>query len=183
MENLTAKFQTYLKDPKFLEVLDLVKKNSRGKIWLIGGFVYKNLANSLYGGEVYNYDIDFVVEERNVTLKETAGWKIEVNNYGNQNYIKEGTKMSFTDIRKAIRVSGLQNLTIEKFIEETPLNIQSIAYCFEENKIIGEIGIEALFTKIIKINNAQQADFYAKRKGKKIKDIILEKEKELGWGK
>ena len=60
MENFTAKFKPYLKDQKFLEVFDLVEQNSKGKIWLIGGFIYKNLASSLYGGEIYNYDIDII---------------------------------------------------------------------------------------------------------------------------
>ncbi len=32
MENLTAKFQPYLKDSVFLEVLDLVKQNSKEKM-------------------------------------------------------------------------------------------------------------------------------------------------------
>ena len=181
MENFATKLQPYLNDPVFLEVLGLVKQNSKGKIWVMGGFIYKNLANSLYGGEIYNYDIDFIVEERNNTLKKISGWKIEVNNYGSENYVREGNKMSFTDIRKAIRVSGLINLTIEKFIEETPLNVQSIAYDLEYNTIIGEKGIEALLNKTIKINNLEQAEFYAKRKGRKIKEIIKEKAKELNF--
>lgn len=177
-----TKFQPYIKDPIFLEVLSLVKQNSKGKIWVIGGFLYRNLISSLYGsGEIYNYDIDFIVEERSDVLKEISGWRIEINNYGSQNYVRSGNKMSFTDIRKAIRVSGLQNPTIEKFIKETPLNIQSITYDLEENKIIGEKGIEAILTKMIKINNVEQADFYAKRKGKKIEEIIKEKMKELGF--
>ena len=89
--------------------------------------------------------------------------------------------MSFTDIRKAIRVSGLKNPTIEEFIKETPFDVQSIAYDLNENKIIGETGIEALKNKTVKINNKEQAEFYAKRKGRKLDDIIKEKAQELGF--
>jgi len=181
MENLEMKFEPYIKDPVFLEVLDLVKQNSKGKIWIIGGFIYRNLASALYGGEVYNYDIDFIVEERNDILKEAVGWQIHTNNYGSQNYVREGNKMSFTDIRKAIRVSGLKNPTIEQFIEETPFNIQSIAYDLEDNKLIGEKGIEAVLSKTIKINNKEQAEFYAKRKSGDLTEIIKEKAKELNF--
>lgn len=178
---MEERFTPYLEDSVFKEVLDLVKQNSRGKIWLVGGFLYKNLASELYGGEIYNFDIDFIVEERNDTLKEVVGWRLETNSYGSQNYVKDGHKMSFTDIRKAIRVSGLKNATIEEFIKETPLNIQSIAYDLEQNKIIGEKGIEALKNKIVKINNKEQAEFYAKRKSRELKDILIEKAKELGF--
>ena len=182
MQNLSEKFQLYLKDLIFIEVLDLVRQNAKGKIWIIGGFVYKNLLNTLYGGnKIYNYDIDFIVEERNNILKEVSGWRIETNSYGSQNYVRDGNKMSFTDIRKVIRVSGLKNPTIEEFIKETPLNIQSIAYDLEENKIIGEKGIETLFTKVIKVNNVEQAKYYAERKGKGIEEIINEKTRELNF--
>jgi hypothetical protein len=179
MENLEAKFEPYTKDLVFLEVLDLVKKNSKGRIWIIGGFVYRNLVSALYGGDAYNYDIDFIVEERNDFLLEVPGWQIQINKYGSQNYVRESNRMSFTDIRKVIRVSGLKNPTIKEFIEETPLNIQSIAYDLEENNLIGEKGIEAILHKAIKINNIGQAEFYAKRKGKDLKEIIKEKAKEL----
>jgi hypothetical protein len=43
MEDLVKKFNPYLKDPVFVEVLDLVKQNSKGKIWIIGGFLFKFL--------------------------------------------------------------------------------------------------------------------------------------------
>jgi len=178
---LEEKFKLYLEDPIFLEILELVKQNSKGKIWLMGGFLYRNLVSALYGGEIYNYDIDFIVEQRNEILKEILGWEIQTNNYGVQNYVRKRNKMSFTDIRKAIRVSGLKNPTIEEFIKETPFDVQSIAYDLNENKIIGETGIEALKNKTVKINNKEQAEFYAKRKGRKLDDIIKEKAQELGF--
>jgi hypothetical protein len=181
MEDLVNKFNPYLKDPVFVEVLDLVKQNSKGKIWIIGGFLYKNLANALYGEGIYNFDIDFIVEERNDSLKEIDGWKIQTNNYGSQNYVREKNKMSFTDLRKAIRVNKLKNPTIEEFIKETPLNVQSIAYDLEENKIIGQKGIEAMKNRMIMVNSKEQADFYAKRKGRDIDEIIKEKATELGF--
>lgn len=182
MNDLAKEFTPHLKDQVFLEVLDLVKQNSKGKIWIIGGFLYKNLASALCGGKIYNYDIDFIVEEKNDVLKEVSGWQIQINNYGSQNYVRNDNKMSFTDIRKAIRVSGLKNPTIKKFIEETPFNIQSIAYDINQNKVIGEKGIEALKSRIVKINNREQADFYAKRKGRKVEEIMKEKAKELNFG-
>jgi len=54
---LEEKFKLYLEDPIFLEILELVKQNSKGKIWLMGGFLYRNLVSALYGGEIYNYDM------------------------------------------------------------------------------------------------------------------------------
>src|SRR3989344_5158038 len=176
---LEDKFRQCLLHPAFVEVLDLVKENSNGKIWIIGGFLYKNLARLLYGGDMYDEDIDFVVEQREEKIKEKPGWSIYTNNYGVENYFRDETKMSFTDIRKAIRVSGLKNPTIEQFIEETPLNVQSIVYDIKSGLILGEKGISALKNKVVSVNNEEQAKFYAQRKGKKLEDVLLEKAREL----
>jgi hypothetical protein len=186
MQKITVRFlenafKPYLEEAIFLEVFDLVKQNSKGKIWLIGGYLYRNLAAVLYGGQKYNYDIDFIVEQRNDILKDVPGWRIEVNNYGAKNYVRLGNRMSFTDIRKFIRVSGLKKYTIEEIIDTTPFNIQSIAYDFGEGRIIGEKGIGALIKKVVKINNIDQAKFYAERKGQNLKDMIIKKAEELGF--
>lgn len=177
----SKKFEPYLAHGAFLEMLDLVQQNSKGKIWIMGGFIYRNMVATLYGGNLYDYDIDFLVAEKNPTLKEVSGWKIEVNGYGNPNYVRDKNKMSFTDIRKAIRVSGIQNPTVEQFIEETPFTIQSIAYDLEEKKIIGEKGIRAISQRILEINNKDQAEFYAKKKGRSVEEILEEKARELGF--
>ncbi len=178
---LEDKFKPYLLHPTFIEILELVKENSSGKIWIMGGFLYKNLARELYGGDIYDEDIDFVVEQREEKVKEKLGWNIYTNHYGVDNYSRGNTKMSFTDIRKAIRVSGMENPTIEKFIEGTPLNVQSIVYDIEKGVIIGEKGINALKNKIIAVNDKEQVEFYAQKKGKKVEDILLEKAGELGF--
>ncbi len=181
LQYLEEKLQPYLKDQIFLEVLDLVERNSRGKIWLTGGYLYRNLITAIYGGETYNYDIDFIVEERSETLQVIPGWNIKINNYGVPNYERTANRVSITDIRKVVRIEGLKSFTIENIIAGTPLNIQSMVYDLRENRIIGRKGIEALRTRLIKVNNIAQAKFYAERKSKELRDIIMEKAKELGF--
>lgn len=182
MTDLVQKFQPYLENPVFVEVLELVKQNSKGKIWLMGGFLYRNLAAALYGGETYTKDIDFLVEEREDFIKKVSGWNLKINRYGAQNYFREGNFTSFTDLRKVARHYGVVKSTALKFIEETPLDIQSIAYDLDENKLIGEKGIKALKNKMIKVNNKEQAEFYAKRKEKELKDIIIRKATQMNFG-
>ena len=179
--NLVKIFKPFLDNPIFKETSSLVEQNSQGKIWIIGWFVYKNLASSLYGTVQYEYDIDFIVEHKNEILKKVDDWNIEVNSYLNPNYVREGNKMSFTDIHKTIRASGFGSQTIEDFILYTPLNIQSIAYDILDDKLIGDIGINALKEKIVKVNNLAQAEFFAQRKNKTLKEIITEKARELDF--
>jgi hypothetical protein len=174
-KELVELFKPYLENPKFKEVLKLVKMNSKGKIWIIGGYLYKNLASALYGIPPYDYDIDFIVEEKNEILKNIPGWQIVTNKYGNPNYMRSANKMSFIDIHKVYRVSGPMAPNIESCVSETPLNVQSIAYDIKDRKIIGDIGMESLKEKVVRVNNFPQAQYYAKTVNKPLEDIIMEK--------
>jgi hypothetical protein len=180
-KDLVEIFQPFLSNPAFKETLHLVEQNSQGKIWIIGGFVYKNLISALYGTTPYEYDIDFIVEHKNKDLKQVDGWKIESNTYLNPNYVRNGNKMSFTDIHHTIRATGFRGPTIEDFIIDTPLTIQSIAYDIIDKKMIGEIGIKALYEKVVRINNRDQTELYIKLKNKTLEEYVNEKTKELGF--
>lgn len=180
---LSSKFTHYLDNEIFVEVLRLVRENSEGKVWLMGGFLYKNLARELYGypTEVYTADLDFVLEKKADKLKEIPGWEIYTNSYGSQNYQNEKVRTSFTDIRKAIRMTPMKEPTIEQFITHTPLTIQSIAYDINESKLFGDIGIQALLEKRVEINDHKQAEYYSERKGKTVEIVLEEKRRELNF--
>lgn len=46
-----------------MEAYDVVRKNSSGKIWLIGGTLCRGLSEILYGIKNEGCDFDFIVEE------------------------------------------------------------------------------------------------------------------------
>jgi hypothetical protein len=181
MESLEDIFKPYLENRTFQEIFSLVKQNSSGKIWLTGGFVYRNLAAALYGGEPYEKDIDFIVERRNDVLHEVVGWKIEVNSYGAGNYVREGKRSAFTELGKFIRASKEFPSTIEEYLLTTPFTVQSIGYDIQKNKMIGDIGIRAVRERRIAINDLPQALFYAEKKQKPLDRILREKADELGF--
>ncbi|HLD05561.1 MAG TPA: hypothetical protein VJG90_07610 [Candidatus Nanoarchaeia archaeon] len=62
MDDLLPLFKRALQDnPTYEEALEIVRKNSTGKIWIIGGFVARNIAYQLYGHPEPNSDFDFIV--------------------------------------------------------------------------------------------------------------------------
>jgi len=180
---LAEKFKPYLDNPIFVEVLRLVRENSKGKIWLMGGFLYRNLVRELYEPtrEIYTADIDFFVEERSDMLKNVSGWSKYTNSYGAENYMNGKTKISFSELKKAIRESGKSPKTIEELLKEVPFTIQSMAYDLDENKLIDEGGIEALLSKSIGINDKIQAEFYARQHNTSVKEMLETKSKELNF--
>lgn len=180
-QDLSKIFSECLKYPAFQEILNLVKINSEGKIWVIGGFVYRNIAAKLNGCAPYDHDIDFIVEKKNETLKEVDGWHIENNDYNNPNYVNNRHRTSFTELGKVHRTSGNKVRSINDYVLETPFNVQSIAYDLETGNLIGEKGVRGLIDKTVKINCFGEAKYYAKIKNKPLNQIIQERAQELGF--
>lgn len=68
---------------EFAESLDVVRRNSSGRIWLVGGFVYRTIASQLYGLPEPESDLDFVVENPVLEFDLPNGWRVDSNRYGN----------------------------------------------------------------------------------------------------
>ena len=175
--NATATF------PELQEALAVIRKNSFGAVWLIGGFVYRSIASMLYGVDRPGVDLDFIIEKPIKNPSSPEGWKAAVNRYGNPKFVKEdGLSIDFVPLENISSIVRRQlPATIENFLTGTPLNIQSIAYDVSNHKVIGEIGTEALKSKTVAVNDFDQAAIYAEKKQKSINDIIQEKAEALGF--
>jgi hypothetical protein len=181
---ITQLFLEAVKDNvDFKDAIKIIRKNSQGNFWLIGGFVYRNIASLLYGVEKPAVDLDFIIENSTNELLLPNSWEKKFNRYGNLKFVRnDGLEIDFvplTNIHSIIR-RGLP-ATIENFLTGTPLNIQSIVYDVKHNKVEGDIGIKALFEKKVFINNREQAKIYSMKKGKPINSIIKEKASSLGF--
>lgn len=172
-------------DADFIEAVDIVTQNTGGGgIWLIGGFVYRSIASSLYQLPKPRADLDLIVENPLEKLELPGSWTLSKNSYGNPKFIKKssGVEIDFipiTAIHSIIR-RGLQP-TIENFLSGTPLNVQSICYDVKNKKVIGETGIKAIMGKTVRINDIVKAAVYSEKKGKSINQIIKEKASALGF--
>jgi hypothetical protein len=170
-----------IQEPIFREVLEMVKENSRGQVWLTGGFLYRNIIAYLYGGEVYTYDIDFVVEHKNTNLIPYTNWNIAYNSYHNPNYVHQNHKMSFTSLPQTYRVSGKTPHTIDEFLSEVPYTIQSIAYNVDTKTFHGTAGLDAIIRKTVQIHCPPQAQEYAKRHNTTAEQLLINKATSLGF--
>ncbi len=140
---------------EYNEALKLIEKNSTGKIWLGGGFLFRNLANLLYGGEApENVDFDFIAEFVNPTITALPGWEILKNNYGNPKFKKGRSRVDLVPLGNILSIQrrGLDP-TIENYLTGVPLNIQSMLFDIRSQKLIGEIGLNALRLKNIEVNS------------------------------
>lgn len=181
--DLERNLHKFLKnDELYQETLQLVRKNSSGNIWLIGGYLSRNLANMLYGtGDPDKGDIDFIVEKLNGHFI-TPDWQVQLNDFGNPKLKKGDTTMDVVPLENiySIKQRDLDS-TIDNFLTGTPLTFQSIVYDTTSGKIIGDIGINSLITRTIGINHQEFAKTAAKIKKMTLDDYIEKYAQSFGF--
>ncbi len=169
-------------DKDFQEALDIAKENSSGKIWLIGGFLYKNLAYSLYGSKKSTKDFDLIVENTNDKIILPENWIKRENNFFSPKFINGEKQIDFIPLSNIyyIKTKGLVPC-INNFLKGGGLNIHCLAYDILNKEIFGDVGIKALEQKIISAYNLEMLQYGARKYGKTPNEMIKTKAEELGF--
>ena len=169
-------------DSEYLLALEVVQRNSRGKVWLVGGSVFKRLNNIVNGTSVKSPDFDFIVEECKEDIILPEGWTKEINHFGNPKLKGEGIVIDFIPIEKFHpKAIDKENPSIDSYLNNVPLSVHSIAYDSQEKKILGEKGLRSILDKKFYILNQEGMEIMAERKGKSVSQIIEGIADVLGW--
>lgn len=176
MSNLTKIFLEAVKeDQKFHQAVEIVRRNCQGKFWLIGGGLFRNIVKDLYGIKIpLIKDFDFIVEKPNSKFDLPQGWKVSTNSFGNPKLISpDNLQVDFVylDNLHQLRLRGLEP-SIERYLETTPLTVQSIVFDFSQNKLFGPVGIKAITSKTVATNDLEWAKWYVKTINLTIEEYI-----------
>jgi len=169
-------------DESFWQAVDIARKNSSGKMWLIGGYLYKNLAHYLYGSKRSTKDFDLVVERANEDLVLSRGWHFTTNRFDNPKFSNGKLEFDFIPLEKIyyIVANGLEP-SIENYFDGAPLNIHCFAYDIDERKVFGEVGVRALEERVVKVHNLNMLKYGAEKYNMTVNEMIKEKAEELGF--
>jgi hypothetical protein len=168
---------------EFKKAKDIVRKNSDENVWLIGGFIYRNIVAGLYGIEKPEVDLDFIVKKSKKKWNLPEDWKVTVSRMGSPKFIGPNFDIDFVPLNNLYSAKKF-NLapTIETFLSTTPLNVQSIVYDVNNNKLIGEKGIWAIKNKlIIPTENKQIREYVEEKKEMPFLDYLKKYAKELNF--
>jgi hypothetical protein len=168
---------------EFDEAKEIVKKNSKGNIWLIGGFIYRNIVAGLYGTEKPKVDLDFIIEKPIKKFDLPKNWFISKSRMGSPKLIGPNFDIDFVPLDNLYSVK-MFNLkpTIETFLSTTPLNIQSVVYDLKNNKLIEEKSFNAITNKlIIPTENEEIRKYVAEKKEMPFLDYLKRYAQELGF--
>ncbi|MES2471071.1 MAG: hypothetical protein V4526_02465 [Patescibacteria group bacterium] len=173
------------KHKSFLEAVSVAENNSEGSVWLIGGYIYRTLATTLYGAKPLreqDVDFDFLVERLPKKIKVDKSWTVSTNRYGNPKLIRGDLKIDLIPIEHVRHIvrQGLKP-TIKNFLSGTPLGIQSIVFNLRTRDVLGHIGISAIRRKIVEVNDRLSAEYYCGAKMMPLDAIIKKKAEELGF--
>jgi len=171
-----------MKHPDFHEVATLVKRNTSGKIYLVGGKIYRTAIELIHGYECGSKDADwdFLCEGEVVRQDRAytgAGWSVkDLDYYGYKEHSLCLQQMSvpsgltglaaMTQIRfKKIDIIGIKDIrkaipkpvgTIHDYLDIVPLDVQSIALATDNGMptLYGLKGMKSIEARTIKVNNA-----------------------------
>lgn len=180
-------FNDFIRDSDIDEYITLVRRNSKGRIWLIGGFVYKNIIEIIKGKKQNVHDLDFLAENPSDIIHiPERNWIMGFTHYGNPFFVQSGRSEKVSiDLNYLPSFHSIvsRNLppTIENFLSGTPLTIQSIAYDIDRRKIIGETGISAIIKELIEINNIEESRYETERRKITLEKYIKQKAAELDF--
>ncbi len=185
LDSLSREFFAVLsQDEKYPEILDLIKQNSAGNIWIIGGLVYKTIAGFLQGITPQIKDYDFVVEQSIPEIIVPKSWRVKPNSFGNLKFTnrKIGTKVDLVSLWRVYQIyeRGLEP-EISNFLSGVPFNIHSIAFNTTNLRIIGNIGIRALEERVVRVYDSEMARLYAQRYRTTVASLLHRKSEEIGF--
>ena len=172
--------------PEFEDALNIAKKNSTGKIWVIGSFVYRNIIKEIYRRRLQRLseiDIDFLVEDKSEErMYIPRGWELRMTGYLNPYFSQKEKKirvdLNFLPNMHSILTRNLEPI-LKHFLTGTPLTIQSLAYDCNKKIIFGNIGKSSIEQRKVKINNLGEAGFEANKRGITLGELVKEKADEL----
>jgi len=158
-----------------------IKKVYSGNFWLVGGYI-SNIAIPI----IHDYsldkptDVDIVLQEPFdcSLIPDIKSWERTKTFHDGLRYLKdeEGIDIWTLDSCFGIKKRGL-DLTIQNYLLTVPLTSQALAYDFDKKEIYNEIGLRALETKTVEVNDQkeiEQASWrpwkeYLQRKANKLK--------------
>jgi len=168
-------------DGDYQAALRIVKNNSEGRIWLIGGAVYRTL---LFGDCDQAKDFDFIADyvRDDCDLFVPEGYSISRTGMGGLRLYSSNDSIDIVTLKDVFQIKsrGLEP-SIKNYLSGVPLNIQSIVWDVGRRQIRGEIGIKAIGDRVLRVNDLEMAMNRAISKGMSIKQMLEEKAMELDF--
>lgn len=180
-EDLTKLF-SFQDIPNYLDIIKLLESNTSGKVYMLGGGVFRQIASKYWHVNIDYRDFDFVATEVVDDLVLPFGWVGQKNSYGAHKIFTGETSIDlWSHSQQHSIISRDIPFTIESVLQLTPLTIQSIAYDLQEGVVMGHAGLEAIRSRTVGVNCLDQAKHYCSLKGCTVNEFVQQKAAALNF--
>ncbi len=189
-------------EPEWPKALEVARGNARGELWLVGGKVYRTLAEALHGkvAGASKCDFDFLAtdktampmvpkrgdDDRPMMLGRQDSWEVS-DRPARLGTMDIGTRKFRLNGRDLVDLLTLDlprrrgtTADIDGYFRTVPFDVQAIAIDVATGRIFGP-GIEAVRSRRVSVNNEQEFTAYSERAGSLPKDLLEERSWSLGF--
>ena len=177
--------------PLFQESLRLVRQNADGgRVWAIGGMVYRTIVQGLYGVEFSACDFDFIVENQKpfADIELPAGWDLGKTPLYSPRFVNGPWQIDAVpiwNIRRPSSPSYFSSMTPDEkvihYCELVPLTVQAIAYDLENRVLIGDTALAAIHSRTVGVQSIEDLIESARFTGITPREYLEKKAKSLGF--
>lgn len=172
-------------DENFIKAFAFANKHKKGKLYVIGGAVYKTIITQLHGISIQVKDYDFLADSFSEIHEKDLPylWKLGQTSFGSPHiYCGNALKVDLISLEKYDPLYKREHpATADDFLSEVPLTIQSIAFDVKASKLIGKIGIDSIEKELVLVNNGEALNKYVAKKNFTAQDYIERKAKSIGF--
>ncbi len=139
---------------------EALRTTYQGKFWVVGGFITSIAIPLLHGYSVNHHtDLDLLLAEEvdYDQIPTMDGWERTESFFGSLRFKKGEDQVDIWSLSDVVvfQERGLDQ-TIENYLETVPLTTQSLVYDPEEKKLLGPMGLKALETRTVRINDRRE---------------------------
>ena len=180
--------EVWINEPRREDIFNMIRRNALGKMYLIGGYTYRNILNKVYGTPL-NWerglvDVDIVSEE--ITRKPYVGdWEELRTDFATPRYMKEGYVLDF-DVLRNFRGLGVigPEATIENLLSGAPFDVQALAWDIDKNRLVTDynyIAIRSIVDRELWVNDLRYVEAMSRRSRLGLMQFFNKKATELGF--
>ena len=178
------------------EAWDIARSNSKGKVWLVGGKVYRTLTEIMFGtpAGAQGCDFDFITAKATWFNHVPAKWYVVVNDdYGETRinpYTTDKTEHAWRYFREGRQLLDLLTFgratqagfeaSLDGYFKSVPLDVQAVALDVENRQLSGP-GLKAICRRVLGVNNLKQAEGAAKRASLTLSAFVEARALSLGF--
>jgi len=71
--------------------------------------------------------------------------------------------------------------TLDNYFSGVPLTVHAVAYDIRNNRLVGDMGLDAIRQRVISVNDIHSARYSARKKEMSLEKYIKSKAEELGF--